>query len=269
MNQHEERPVVALFENGAVSGAYSWRWVADRLPDCVTALTYDRATSSLFDSVFRLMDYPSVLARVKERLSSYPGCDVIVIGHSIGGLLARAHANALGARAIGLVLVDASPPEQFLSGVDQQWQYLRMNQSLLVQTLSAAGGRPLKEEFTEDLWRLPPEASMQATALMSQPRYWMNAYRESKAAGSGWLSAALFPERESRPMAIVSSEVSAAEHSMQNRFETGLLDASTNGRRFRAEGATHATVLFDEEHSRKVTEAIEWVLARARKEVVI
>ncbi|MDF2562467.1 MAG: alpha/beta hydrolase fold protein [Microbacterium sp.] len=268
MNLQEGRPVVALFENGAVSGSYSWRWVAGRLPDGVTPLTYDRAASSLFDSVFRRMDYPSVLARVKERLSPYTDCDVIVIGHSIGGLLARAHANALGSRAIGLVLVDASPPGQFQPGVDHEWRYLRMNQSLLVHALSSATGRPLQEELIEDMWRLPSDASMQATALMRQPRYWMNAYRESRAAGSGWLSAALFPERESRPMAIVSSEISAAEHSMQDRFETSLLEASTNGRRLRAQGASHATVLWDEEHSRKVNEAIAWVLARARKDVV-
>lgn len=165
MDLQEGRPVVALFENGAVSGSYSWKWVADRLPEGVTPLTYDRGASSLFDAVFRRMDYPSVLARVKEGLGAYTDCDVIVIGHSIGGLLARAHANALGSRAIGLVLVDASPPGQFQPGVDQEWRYLRMNQSLLVHALSSAVGRPLQEELTEDMWRLPSEASMHEQLL--------------------------------------------------------------------------------------------------------
>lgn len=253
---------LVLFENGAISGSYSWAWVAARLPAGVRSLTYDRGARSFFDAAFRRMDYRSTLARLRAQMPE-DAAEIVVVGHSIGGLLARAHANAFGNRVVGLVLVDPAPPAQFAAGVDHEFQYLRLNQSLAVRTVRSLVHRRPRVSETVDLVSLPEEARSDALSLLCQPTYWFNSYRESKSAGGDWLGSALFPDVESRPVAVVSSDVSRGQHALQNSFETDILRASANSRRYRVEGASHASILFDKSHSETVNEAIEWVLAAA------
>ncbi|MFJ6533133.1 alpha/beta hydrolase [Microbacterium sp. NPDC091662] len=253
-------PVLLLFESGAISGPYSWTWVERRLPNDVAVVNRDRGAPSLFDAAYRRMDYRSVLERLRPHLLD--GVPVVAIGHSIGGLLVRAHANALGSRVVGMVLVDPSPPSQFAPGVDQDFQYLRLNQSLAVRTVRAVFGQAPTAAETADFSNLSAAARTRAVEMMTPPRYWMNAYRESRSAGSQWLGSALFPDVEQRPVAVVSSDVSAHEHSLQNTFEERILHGSSKSQRFRVEGASHATVLFDEQYSRAVNEAIDWVLTQ-------
>lgn len=255
--------IVLLLESGAISGTHSWSWVERRLPSDVAVVVADREATSFFDAAFRRMDYRSVLERIRPQLLQ--DLPVLVVGHSIGGLLARAHANALGGRVVGMVLIDPSPPSQFAPGVDQDFQYLRLNQSLFFRVTRSMLGRQPTAAETADFPHLPPTAQTRAVRMLKQPRYWMNAYRESRSAGFRWLDSALFPDVEDRPVAVVSSDVSLREQSLQNIFEQNILRASTNSRRFRASGASHATVLFDEQCSVAVNDAIDWVLTQVNE----
>lgn len=125
-----------LFESGLLSIPGVWDGITKKLPPETQWYVNDRGAQSAFDAVLRQSDYPSVLTRLRKHMPSV-GLDspIIVVGHSVGALLARAHANALGARVGGLVLIDPAPPAQFERGVDQVYHYLRLRQSLALQAL--------------------------------------------------------------------------------------------------------------------------------------
>lgn len=257
---------IVLFEHGILSGDFAWAWVLPRLPRNVVPVVVDRNGRSTFDLALRRLDYRAVLGRL---LSLSPGLQetsrIVLVGHSIGGLLIRAHANALGSRVCGMVYVDASSPDQFNPAADTEFQFIRLQQLLLGRTIQTIFSRRAREADVASVRPLPEGVQRRATDLLADRRFWLNAYRESRAVGFSWLDAALFPTDEHRPTAIVSSSVSADPESIQNLFEERLLSRTRPSIRFTAREATHESVLYDEEHSRAVNTAIEWVLDHAGK----
>jgi pimeloyl-ACP methyl ester carboxylesterase len=252
-----------LFESGLLSTPGIWDGITKKLPSETHWYVNDRGAQSAFDAALRKSDYPSVLRRLRDHMPSVrPDSPIIVVGHSVGALLARAHANALGARVGGLVLIDPAPPAQFERGVDQVYHYLRLRQNLALQALRSTLRVPRTGRKLVDPNVFPESAREEVGLAMQRPAFWIDGYRECAHSGSDWLGAALYPDVETRPVAIVSSDVSTNQRSIQNIFESQVMDASTESRQFRADGATHQSVLVDDEHSRSVIAAIDWVTER-------
>lgn len=252
-----------LFEHGAISGGFSWAWVVTRLDKSVTSVAQSRHSTHLFDSAFRRIDFGAHRARLRDKArGSLDDRRVVIVGHSTGALLARAHANATGRRTIGIVYVDPSPPEQFDTSVDFSYQYPILRQELQKRVVRSLIGRAPTGSELASTSSLPAAARADASNALACRGFWMNALRETEIASKGWRDAAQFPERDPVPVAVVSSRISANPESLQNRFEEGLLESADVGRRFRSREASHESILHDEEHSILVNEAIEWVFQK-------
>lgn len=109
--------------------------------------------------------------------------------------------------------------------------------------------------------QLPPEVTVRVEALMRRPRFWVDAYRESRAAARYWVEVGLAPLHNDTVTAVVSSGVARVESSLQARYIAGLLKRSANARELRGYDATHESIVFNERHSMLVNDAIDWVAA--------
>jgi pimeloyl-ACP methyl ester carboxylesterase len=107
--QQSPDPVLVLLP-GAGDTAESWELVRDVLSASRRVLTYDRPgighseAGAGWDLTAVVDDLHAVLSAAEL------AAPVVLVGHSFGGLLARAYAAAHPAGVAGLVLVDATPP---------------------------------------------------------------------------------------------------------------------------------------------------------------
>lgn len=250
-----------LFESGLLSGPYSWSWVVARMDEArFNTVLVDRSASSLFDAILREQTYTAVRDRLRTTVNvDALEAPVIVVGHSVGGMLALAHAHYLGSIVAGIVLVDPSPPDQFMPGVDTNYGHLRLNQAILRRALQAAlGKRPADEELI-GVRQLPREIAADVEMRMRRSKFWVDAYRESRAAGQHWVEAGFAPLHSDIVTAVVSSNATRVETSLQSRHVGDLLRRSIISREFRSDDANHESIILNEQYSRLVNEAIEWV----------
>ncbi|NWN87082.1 MAG: alpha/beta hydrolase [Micrococcaceae bacterium] len=256
----KQQRFITVFENGLMTGPSSWAWVTSRMnPSIYKVILVERAAESAFDACFREQNYTAILERQLAKTGLENTNDpVILVGHSVGALLARSHAHYFGSRVAGLVLVDPSPPEQFTPGADTNFRYLRLNQAIfrrIVRTFF--GGLPSSTEL-EGVNQLPPQASETMSLEMRKPKFWIDAYRESKSAAKLWVESGISPQKTELITSVVSTDVIASSASIQSRYVEEVLANSKSSASFENLEATHESILFNEQHSQLVNEAIEW-----------
>lgn len=107
-------PLVVL-ECGAFGCAADWAEVQKQLAAAdIPSLAYDRAGLGYSDPGPRPRDGQAIahdLGLLLDRMR--PDGPLILVGHSMAGLMVRLHARGLGDRVLGLVLVDATTPESW------------------------------------------------------------------------------------------------------------------------------------------------------------
>lgn len=107
-------PLVVL-ESGAFGCAADWAEVQKQLAARgLLSLAYDRAGLGYSDPGPRPRDSQAIahdLGLLLDRMGLEG--PLILVGHSMAGLMVRFHARGLGDRVLGLVLVDATTPESW------------------------------------------------------------------------------------------------------------------------------------------------------------
>lgn len=162
-------PTVVI-ETGAGTLARSWDAVADRLAEDATVVTYDRAGYGWSDGagIGRRtgVDVADDLATLLEEARLDP--PYVLVGHSLGGLYARAFAVQNPDATAGLVLVEATHEEVFdrlrarlgwkgvlmqaaslllMSGVPRSWARIGIQTGLLRSMARSMMGGENDEEF--------------------------------------------------------------------------------------------------------------------------
>lgn len=107
-------PVVFL-EAGSGAASSSWQLVVDELASVTTVISYDRAGLGESEPDAQ----PRVLSRLVEDFTQLVGAvapsePFVIVGHSLGGIIARQYAYLNPERVAALVLVDPTS-EDFLS----------------------------------------------------------------------------------------------------------------------------------------------------------
>lgn len=106
--------VTVLFESGLGGSSLEWLPIAEELQTTVRACLYDRSGYAWSDPgtmprhVLKLADEVQQLLEALEIDKN-----IILVGHSYGGLIMRQLASEIPDSVIGLVLVDASHEDQF------------------------------------------------------------------------------------------------------------------------------------------------------------
>ena len=106
-------PTVVL-EAGLGSFSPNWYWVQQALAPHVRVVSYDRAGLGWSDPSPAPRDAGTMAVELHAALhaAGIPG-PYVLAGHSFGGLVVRAFADAYRPETVGLVLVDASHPDQW------------------------------------------------------------------------------------------------------------------------------------------------------------
>jgi pimeloyl-ACP methyl ester carboxylesterase len=164
-------PVVLL--GGAGDVAASWHPVRSRLTASAAVLTYDRAglgqSAHLSARPCTLDRYLAELDGVLDAALGASRPPVLLVGHSLGGLIAAAYARRHPSAVSGLVLVDATPPQAgsdravvvgfivsaVLARALRTGTWVGLTQLLLRLRLMPAysGQRQLQERLTEEEYR--------------------------------------------------------------------------------------------------------------------
>ena len=107
-------PTIVL-EAGMGSFSANWYWVQTELATSNRVVAYDRAGLGWSERGSRPRDATTIAVELHTALHG-AGIDgpFVLAGHSFGGLLVRAFAAQYPAETVGLVLVDASHPDQWL-----------------------------------------------------------------------------------------------------------------------------------------------------------
>jgi len=107
------KPTVVL-EAGLGSFSPNWYWVQQALADRVRVVAYDRAGLGWSDLSPAPRDAGTMAAELHTALHATGiSGPYVLAGHSYGGLVARAFADLYPRETAGLVLVDASHPDQW------------------------------------------------------------------------------------------------------------------------------------------------------------
>jgi pimeloyl-ACP methyl ester carboxylesterase len=107
-------PTVVL-EAGMGSFSPNWHWVQDELAPTVRSVAYDRAGLGWSRPSRRQRDAQTIAMELRDAFRE-AGIEppYVLAGHSFGGLPVRAFADLYPRLTVGLVLVDASHPDQWV-----------------------------------------------------------------------------------------------------------------------------------------------------------
>ena len=161
-------PTVLLLP-GAGETSPGWAWIAPAVARDAPVCTFDRAGRAWSDPAPAAQDGVALAADLHTALHR-AGIEgpVVLVGHSFGGLYARAYASRYPAEVAGMVLLDATHPEMFtrLSSYPKFYDAYR-RVSALFPTLARLGiGRIAYRSSFDDL---PAAVRGEQLALWSTP----------------------------------------------------------------------------------------------------
>ncbi len=193
------------------------------------------------------------------------GGPYVVVGHSYGGLAARAFASLYRHEVAGMVLVDASHPDQ--------WARFGMSSKVLgfgnkVSSVLARFGlfRRINGEYKLLADGLPPRPWAELMALGSSPR----ALSTSADAAFAWdpITRPLVNQSGALgdlPLVVLSVTEQPRKGAELTELQADLPALSSNSRHITIQGAYHEGLLAREEYARVVTESIVEVVQAVRE----
>lgn len=188
----EGSPTV-LFDSGLGDGTLSWRTVQGEIAKTTRACSYDRANYFFSDSVDRRTTAQSevddMLALINQ---AQLGDQVILVGHSRGGLNTRLFTYEHTNRVAGLVLVDPTVTEKLAPTITANYvhkyeNYLTRGQQLencqraaQQHTLQPDGADPLKCLDDFGMQQNPQEEALarEIRSMEAQPAYQATLFSE-------------------------------------------------------------------------------------------
>lgn len=246
----------------------NWGWVQPEIARGTRVCSFDRAGFGWSEPD----PEPESAARAVRNLhtllaNAQVAGPYVLVGHSKGGIYARAYAAAYPADVAGLALVDSASPRQFerhpewLAEV-HSFQRISTVFPLLARLgvfhlFFASGGEI-------DFAGLPPREHDALAAFWSSPAFW-HSQRASNAMGEQIFAGARdLGGLGDLPLMVVSAGTgqSAAWAELQNE----LAALSTNSEHRTISGATHGSLAFDQAHAQQVSAAILDLVARRMRQ---
>ena len=249
-------PTVVL-EAGMGSFSPNWHWVQSELAPTVRSVAYDRAGLGWSRRSPRQRDAQTIAMELREALRE-AGIEppYVLTGHSFGGLPVRAFADLYPELTAGLVLVDASHPDQWV-----RWptpsadQILEVSQRIFgwlgwfgilrVLNLSRRISTGLPARQAAQLRAgaaLPGYAATEA----GQIRSW-SVSREQLHAAAPLCDL---------PLAVLAVSEQPVGGELLTALQRELAELSENASFEIVQGATHESLIADRKHARMVVQTI-------------
>lgn len=257
-------PTVIL-DAGMISFSSNWAWVQPEVAKVARVVAYDRAGLGWSDPVSTPRDAGHAAQELYTALDKLGvKGPYIVVGHSYGGMVSRAFAALYRDEVAGMVLVDASHPDQ----------WARMGISSRTPGIGNRVGA-LLARF--GMWRIfNSEYKLLANGLPQQQYAELMAFAPTPRALSSGGDALLVWDSVSRPLVNDAGALgdlplivlSVTEQPLQGKqlteLQAELTRLSTNSQHITVEGATHEGLVSQQQYARVVTESILRVVEAAR-----
>ena len=257
-------PTVIL-EAGLGAMSSGWGWIQPEIEKFTRAVSYDRAGLGWSDAD---PAHPSALliARRLHRLLQASGITgpFVLVGHSMGGLLVRVFANLYPEEVAGMVLVDASHPDQHKRH-PAIWRHMHSGFTMLkkIPLLTRFGYVRLVRLFHSQAAGLPARQRSESEIFLSSHRHLRATLNESLAWNTLCAEVRCSRGLGIKPLAVVSAGKDVLPGAADLQVELAAL-ATTSTHRV-VDGATHVTLVTHRDHAMSVVEAIRQVVEQARK----
>lgn len=261
----EGSPTVILETLSGGTSSY-WGWVQPEVAKTTRVCVYDRAGRGWSEPD----PEPITLGRTVRNLHTLLSNariegPYVLVGHSIGGIYVRQFAADYPEEVAGMVLVDASHPEQFdryPEMMKENQSYLRISAAFpalarlgLFRLYFALGGEIDFAEMKE------PQKS-EIKALWSSPEYFVSQRAEVIAGPAIFADGQKLGKLGDLPLLVISAGRGASESWRELQDE--LASLSTNRIHLKLETATHASLAFNPNDAHEVSTGIVSVVDAVR-----
>ncbi|MFE2141646.1 alpha/beta fold hydrolase [Streptomyces sp. NPDC059456] len=260
----DDRRPVLVFAAGMVSTSEHFAWITERLVQDTGhgVLTYARAgyagsrhrdpgRHTLSRSVDDLVDLVNGAVA--------PGRQVILVGHSLGGEIARRAARQLGDRVHGVVYLDASHPDELNRSAQQSETATRLRTSLVQMTWYLRLGTGILMARPDWLESLPVAYRKKVFAQYADARMWEAGLREWEAVEADFRAhRGELATIDGAHGLVVSAQQTVDRDPDQLLMHRELAEAHRGGRTRTVvvEGAGHDTLLTVSRYAHQVADAI-------------
>jgi pimeloyl-ACP methyl ester carboxylesterase len=254
-----------VFEAGLGAMSAGWGWIQPEIGKFTRTVSYDRAGLGWSDAS---PAHPSALLTVWRLhnlllTAGIPG-PYVLVGHSMGGLLVRVFANLYPDEVAGMVLVDASHPDQHVRHpAIRRHMHTGFNMLKKIPFLTRIGYVRLVRLFHSMAEGLPSRQRSEAEAFLSSLRHLSATLNESLAWNELCAEVRCTRGLGNKPLAVVSAGRDLLPGAAELQAELATL-AETSIHRI-VDGATHVTLVTHRAYAMSVVEAIRSVVEQVRE----
>jgi pimeloyl-ACP methyl ester carboxylesterase len=252
-------PTVVL-EAGLGGISSAWAWVQSETAEFSHVVSYDRAGLGWSGSDTSPKTAKQVAQRLRSLLQSANTTPpYVLVGHSMGGLFVRVFADLFPKDVAGLVLVDAShPDQQRRSNAIETHMCTGFRMLKGVPLLARAGYIRLSGFFDSWAVGLPDKQAAEAKSFLSSYRHLKTTRDESLAWDAICAEVRSTLGLWDKPLVVVTAGKDVLPGHPELQSELAAL--SSNSVHWAAKGADHVTLVTHRQHASSVVEAIQYVV---------
>jgi pimeloyl-ACP methyl ester carboxylesterase len=258
-------PTVVL-EAGMASMSANWAWVQRELAQQLRVVSYDRAGLGWSDRGHGSRDAATSADELHAALrAAHIDPPYVLAGHSYGGLVVRMFTDRYPDEVVGVVLVDSSHPDQWANiPASREGRTVAIG-NRLTALLARFGLLRLFRAERPFIAGLPAREYAEMRAYLARPQGW--------SAGADGLRAWQRQSRSQvnaargladRPLVVLSVTEQARYADVLTRLQADLVSLSSNSRHVTVAGATHYTLVSEQQYAAVVSDAIRAVSAPSR-----
>jgi pimeloyl-ACP methyl ester carboxylesterase len=254
------RPTVVL-EAGMASMSANWAWVQHELAEQGRVVSYDRAGLGWSDTARGPRDAATSAEELHTALRAAGiSPPYVLAGHSYGGLVVRMFTDRYPDEVVGMALVDASHPDQWVNiPASRNGRTVALG-NRVTALLARFGLLRLFHAERPFIAGLPTRAYAEMRAYLARPQGW--------SAGADGL---LAWQRHSRnqvnaardladlPLVVLSVTEQTRYAEVLTRLQADLVSLSSNSRHITVAGATHYTLVSQQRYAAVVSSAVRTV----------
>jgi pimeloyl-ACP methyl ester carboxylesterase len=267
----EGRPTVVL-ETGANGMSSGWAWVQPEVAKTTRVCSYDRAGTAWSEPGQAPHDAAHVVEQLHSLLANAgESGPFVLVGHSLGGLFVRLYAERYPEQAAGMVLLDASHPDQMerLPESVRKQVALGMKVMALAPALINVGLIRATGIFDQMGRGLPERAFAEAAAFASTVQHMETAHAEMLAWDDSAAQVRATRGLGEKPLLVVSAGSAAAEAGAEllpafHTLHREMVSLSSRGQYRLIPEANHISLVTDASHARQTSAAILDVVHQVR-----